>query len=971
MRKGGSKPGTITSTITCSNSSFTKGKSVAIVGSTSTKTQATTFDVLLKDANTWYFVGVPTGDATHCASSCNCNVRKVNMYNAPKSEAPTLIETFSFEADLITLLQSIAMYEPQQSIKEVADMYIAKNTSSRLYNGLYWGTSTDLAAPDKSYSNIKFTYTCPTSVLNRVAQAGSNTTLRAILSGYKVVVNGKETDFKHTFNNSIYSESGIYELLNLAGYGTCGCGYDVSIYPIWEALNVYSVQVSDSDGTLGFDYKRYALEGRTITYSWDLSSISIATSVSTSTYDSRNLYTMYSTKRTNYVLSGLTLNSNPAAYSTSPTDTEEFKNYGVLRVVNSSGAYSVKQNNNGSVVSGGKLSFTVRPEQNMTFYAIWLRRGYTIKYQYNGKMTYGMSGTKETIDNFKITSGQDYEEINYESHLEGVPIKIAQGFNLSLIENTNLDAKNAQQGIGVKSDILLTDGCTIDGYYSGKTGSTKWSANNLKAYSDIAGGVVGFSLSHSKGHTTDANGSLVSSASLSVSYGCGSGDHTEYKWLDWDCYYCKYAPDTNQTNAATERVYSDYLVSTFTGKYSAFNGYCMRHEYCKRCGKTNSGYTTSYAYPHGDFLQETGGKAATCTTNKTYYLKCSRCGYDKYKVEGTKTLYEKANSVLGHRKPTESGVKTTYSWVNSSDCTKGYTKTVVCNRLNGSSYCTEKVETETNKTKYTSHAYDKSMSDLSTSKCGSSVTGTCTNKLPDNSAKCTAKKTFTKSHLWDASYIAWYNWTESNPDPWHCRATMKFCEILCANTYKSGSRTYTCGQTSGHVIRVINGDKSTQNNQIDTYASGTDMHDRDFFDWGTAYCNDCVVEIKKDSTSNFWEASKAFLKDLFAGACYVAVNGKYNKSYDYIFIIWWESKTHATLAPGKLNESTGLFEKALTLVRIPVYEAIPPYKPTVKYIWGIAADSYYLPPPLRNSDVAYSIFAIQVAAKAGFSILYI
>ena len=787
VRNGGSFTTANTTLIQCSNATFTKGKSMAIVGDMSTKTKATTFDVLLKDTNTWFLAGVPTGDATHCSSTCSCNVRKVNMYDAPKSSSPSLIGTYMFEADLITLIQSLAIATPETQISAVANMYISKNTSSRLYNGLYWGNE-ELASPDKSYSNITFTYTCPSDILAAANNTGSNIRKRAILTGYTVVVNGAATDFKHSRNNSIYSESGLYTGLNLSSYGTCGSGYDVSIYPIWEALNVYKVTVVDREDTLGFAQTRWSLDGRSLTYGKDLTNISITSTVDTTKHTSSNLYTVKSTKNTNLLFSGLTViasvDSAISPYSNSKSQVpSDFNNYGVLRVVqNSTSSYSVVQ---GSKVSSGRYEFTITPNQDVILGAIWLRQGYSITYQFNGSLTYGMSGT-HTID-ITETTGNAKKLVEYATSIEGMPFRVSEGFALSNITGTSFEKKNAQQGIGTKSDILITDGCTIGGYYSGTKGATKWDAGRLVFYSDIAGynkdqAVIGFALSHSKGHVADASGSLISNASLSSRYGCDNDDHKKYEWLDWGCYFCTYEVDTNETSADTERKYSSYKISTHTGQYSAFNGYCMRDEFCKVC----SDYTYTWYYWHGSpddrgYLQEKTVKAATCTTNSTYYLKCSRCNYDRYKYATGTTTFSR-NDKLGH--VAESEGKATYSWVDASDCRQGIRKIVNCTRTG----CNAEIANTIDKP-FTSHSYTYT-NDLS-KKCttkGSKV-ATCSN-TDSHCGQCGYKDaTLTRTAKFDMGVIKIHKKDQyvSQPDRWNCSAYISYITFPCAWKLTNGS----------------------------------------------------------------------------------------------------------------------------------------------------------------------------------------
>ena len=826
IRNGGSFTTADTTLIKCNNSAFTKGKSVAIVGGTSKSNQATKFDVLLKDCNTWFFVGVPTGDATHCTTSCSCNVRKVNMYDAPIDDAPGLIGTFSFEADTIKLLQSIVTRAAQEKITSMVDVYIAKNLSSRLYDGLYWGTTSDIAAPSTSYSHMTFTYNCPADILKQVEDAGSNTTLRAILSGYKIVVNGSDSEFKHDANNSIYSEAGVYEGLNLANYGTCGCGYSIDIYPIWKALNVYSVKIDDSEDTLGFEYKRYALEGRTITYSWNLSQVSIATTVTSSTYSSSNLYTMYSAKHSNYVLSGLTRTNPAVAYSTAVTDTTEFKNFGVLRVVNSSGAYSVKQNSSGSVVRGGVFSFTVKPEENMTFYPIWLRRGYSVTYQYNGTMTTNISGY--TIDTAKETTGKAKYTVNYDTLLQGTPVRVAEGFSLDKITGTSFEKKSAQQGIGVKSDILLIDGCTISGYYSGTKGASKWNAGNLKAYSEIAGydkdqAVIGFALVHSKGHSTDANGSLISDKEISSRYGCDSDDHKLYTWLHWDCFFCNYAPDTNNTEED---------LSYYTYKLQKYNEQQCRHE--QKC--SNCQDILNYIYwDHSHDGTYTITQQQSCTQAQKGQKNCEHCGSPYGSIEQIK-------GALGHDKVE------TYSFrsLSNPNCQDLILK-ITCTRCSYSdtpSVIPKQFDGHNDNNKPTSGL-----------RCGENKYQ-CANKV--GGIQCKHQLSVYKAHDYSVAkvnYQSLYGF-----DPWHCKAYYTYVTINC-----SACNAVYVAKTNGNGKIRISYNADMKMKQEDVFCGNKQTHEMGY----KSVCSYCGSE-------NFTECGGKFLGVFVAHYITAALGGGTN-----------------------------------------------------------------------------------------------
>ncbi len=916
-----------TTILSCGLSSFTKGTAVAIISATSNNT---VFDVFMKDTNTWYMVGVPKGDAClSCGTgSTSCNVRKVTLYDNPVGYNPTAIGTFSFEADIITLLQSLAIATPEKEVKSVT-MYISKNTTSRLYNGLYWGTST-LAAPTNSYSKISFTYNCPSEIL---AQASYSDTGRraAVLTGFRI--NGVE--YKHQKNGSSYSEQGVFNGLNLKSL--VNCKGDISIYPIWEVLNVYKVRIIDSKETLGLVKEKWALEGRSLSYTADLGSYKITQSVSSSSATSSP--TTFSTLKTgSYIFSGLTSISEistgkfstPTPYSNSTTKPDDFKSYGVLRVVNNSGTYTVVQNTDNSVVKDGKYSFTITPTQDMILGAIWLRQGYDVTYSYNGTMT---NTASEDALKDKGTKGSDPASylVKWDYLLEGTPIRIGEGFDLSKVSTTKFAAVTKPAGKGNKTTIEITDGLSIKEYFSGTSGSTAWQKNALKFYNEISGyntdkAVIGYSLVHDHGHSTNSSGSMYSNADFTVTYGCDDSDHTEYRWMDWYCYFCNHEQDTDYSTAKTKRVEG----RTYT-YYSSTQ--CRTKIYCVRCGgaEKDKAFTGEYEeYNHS--YKTTTKTAAKCTTDRVDETICKLCNSDK--TYSTKTI---SKTALGHEEGTP-----VYKFITSSDCRDGYNKTITCAR----SGCGAELYNK-NEDPFSKHEYDKDEDDFDNYKCGSSFTGYCQNELPDGSAKCSHSKKFTKSHRYDGTLIG-IGWEEvDDPDPWHCSAKFRVITILCSQTYNG----YYCAKkwNNGEQIRLMVGEKrdGIGNNQVDTLGSATLHNNNDlrFESWapwsGNYYCS-CGTDVTSETR---WT--------IFGGSI-VSESGEYNDVFRYKFALWYYNKDGSTYAvvPVSLDTSNGTYYSNGTIVLLPVTAMIPPYaKPQiVGYVPGVAVDSRYYPDPLRYND---------------------
>lgn len=894
--------------ITCTNSAFTKGKSMAIVGGMSTDSKATEFDVLLTGSNTWNFVGVPTGDAIPCSSSCNCNVRKVNMYQYPQGDSnQALIGTYSFEADAIRLLQSLAVIpnkdsflkNKQNSTDVNFNFYISKNTSSRLYDGLYFDKN-GLRAPSKSYSAITINYNCPNNTWTALNGKPSNERWRAILSGYKIVVSSSTFDFDYNKTNQIY-EDYIYEGVDLEYYGTCGCGRDysvVNIYPIWQILPVYTVTIVDGQSMLGFAQTSYSLDGEPISYQKNgLTQVEFASNVSTTNYGSTLLYTL---QKGNLVFSGMrqipNTSSVTSAYISDINDPTEFTNYGVLRVVNNHSTYTVKQ---GRAVSGAKYGFTISPNQDIVLGAIWLKRGYTVKYKYNGILNSNIG----TIDINKSMSSSTEYTINYANLLEGTPIRVSQSFSLSNINGQGhlFEKSNVLQGINTYHSISVTDACSIDGY-TNNVDNVSLVTNSLIAYGSIrgadtstcTGAVIGFSLRHDKGHTTNVNGSMISNSTMTTTYTCSSNEHAKYEHLDWNCYFCTYTDESGNRKIDARRTYSSWYYYNDTK--------CAYDTSCYYCNSYLNTTTENHSHNGSSY---TVTQNATCTNSKLGKKNCSKCGSQYGNVV---TI----SGALGHNYGS-----TSTSLVNSADCTDGVNNRQTCSR------CSNVKSWQTDP--YSSHNINTSISGIT---CGGSATRTC--------SRCTTKQTISKPHRFDGGLITYYSQKVNQPDPWHCNATLRFVKILCSD----------CGKSEGTVIRVMKGDKSDGiNNQIDSFVTSSDMHDRAWNDTGlidgSKNCKYCGVQIKKDTTSGFWNNVKSIVKSIFSEACYVSTSGSYNTPYSYIMGIWWKTSSTAYLYP--TYQSGGLFYASKS------------------------TSSSYLPPVLKNNPTALKNFTISLAAVAGFT----
>ena len=649
--------------------------SVAIVGGMSTEARKTTFDVLLKDDNNWFFVGVPTGDAT--TNNAPKYYTTVELYDMPQTaptEAtswrnPEKIGTYNFKQDTIQMIQSLAITSPDKPIDYIS-LYITKDTNYRLYDGLYNSEVGESLAP--SYSKITFRYDTPFSGYSDPANIKT-----PMLTGYRVVVNGSGTDYKHDKNNSMYSRGGFYNDFSLASYSST-----VSIYPVWELINVYKITIVDSEGKISMPQTTHVMEGGSAVFTQEnFSSVTINNKVSSTEFSTGTFKTLTSD---NKVFAGFIDRELDSAKTRYGTGTDgDFNNYGVLKVsANGTSSYSVVAGTH--VNSSGDYSFTITPTAHVSLVAVWLVRGYSVNYAYVGGTPLGSDSNISTCCNkctvdVSETSEKCAKEISYPNLLEGLPVKIAHGFDYITIKGTNFDTNGEKPFTAataanntVEKGFVITDGLVLTGYYATKASTEKWSANNLKFISqltyDSGKYTVYFKLEHNDHSARHGIYNMLSMyiANTERVSNCSDGIHTYTDYRYWACFYCDYTytekileedyekyPDASWHACTAENGHVQNSTKTYTSVRCSVH--CEKNIYCSNC----DAQVAVERQEHPSMVRNVA-RAATCTTSERIYYSCSEpCGY--------RTAEENGDGPLGHLIQKE---YTAFQSDTNPDCTK-------------------------------------------------------------------------------------------------------------------------------------------------------------------------------------------------------------------------------------------------------------------------------------------------------------
>ena len=418
---------------------------------------------MLSQSTSWCLVGTGAGDSGVKAYP----YAKVSIYENPKgvdsSQSPVGIFNFELSANDVTTLilmqsridQSIYSDTYAKDIAEKAPsttFWIAKNTDTRLYRGFYYGDGVN--APNKenalldedlrinTYSKIDIAFTCPEDIWKQVLknqQSEGDKRLRAVLSGFRIESGDKYLEIGHNYiDNNGKITNGIYPFQDGKTYKeVIPSGTDLKIYPIWQALTLVTVNVSDRFGVVSANGAR-ALEGDKI--------IVTSGTVTAGTYNvvsyidktqskpkSTSVKSIkYNDGSRDYLLSGLS--SSPLDSGNVALSYNDWTKYGILRILKAQeeygGFYQLEHRTQTVTNSNNNYSVEIiAGKQDITLYAVWLEYGYTIKYQYNGKVSNAT---------FNVQNKEDYCITETYNHLQGMPIKVGLNFNVSELNNGQL-----------------------------------------------------------------------------------------------------------------------------------------------------------------------------------------------------------------------------------------------------------------------------------------------------------------------------------------------------------------------------------------------------------------------------------------------------------------------------------------------------------------------------------------------------
>lgn len=560
------------------------------------------YNVELNTSTTWYIAGIPSGDS-------NANGSNYRLVTFADSLDGTNFGTFSFVNGNITLLQSFVGWNTDDYSKVTESqkqftIYLAKDTSTRLYNGMYV-SSTGYTPIGYSYARVSFTFS----------------TTQSPTSGKHIVLTGYE----------VYSSSGThigtisYEMFkSSSGAITGACILDLSKYsaysdgitlcPVWESKGVFTIKFTDSKGAVS-EPAQSVLEGSSITKSITFSTKQSLTNSVSTTSTSASTYNVLS--KNGYIFMGFNTVKDQM-YGTSSTDTA-FKSYGAYRIKYASSTYSIETN---TKVKNGVYTLTLTDiSSDYEFFAIWQKLGYTVKYQFNGKTSISTTDTlKSSYKDSKETKCNT--TISYSNYLEGMPYRISVDYTTSNFSDTKY--KPASWSIG--------------SYFTDSTGNKSVSVNTLKFK---ATSTIYFSLTHNKGHGNSYySNSAYYSSTPHNDHLCSTTNGSKHgydKYTYYECIYCSNSAESTHTPSSCST--KTEVKSKNDTKHTTYT-YCN----CSVCKGKNRQTKDPVDANHSKTTTDT----ATCIKSGKKITTCSKCDYSKVLSNNTPALgHEITAKVVG------------------------------------------------------------------------------------------------------------------------------------------------------------------------------------------------------------------------------------------------------------------------------------------------------------------------------------
>jgi len=574
------------------------------------------YDSILKGSSNWRIACVPSGDSEIGGSE----YKKVTMYKYPKDNASQeSFGTFSFVNSNITFIQSYKSLTQEEMANRPNtvrpfEVLIGKQTNTRLYAGSYYSGLNDQVG--NNYSNTRLSYDCPTSTQNDAKNADSD--LRAILSGYKIVYRNSnggaiEETYKHydaTRGYTTYSNAMC--TVNLSQINA----KEIEIYPIWELLRVYTINVYDSMNATGVGSPTgstsYVLEGNSfdMAVSLDGSSYQFATVQPGLNPSSTTIRTKKIERNSqNYVFAGFTT-SGISGYMYSTGYDENFDKYGLLRTAAAGEGYTVRTNNKNASADFSQYQKTIQLTRSeytsptVELYAVWYQYGYNVTYKHNDRVT---STLGYNFDLDIENHAQNFETailVNYSTYLYNMPFNVTYGFNYNRVSD---------------SDFFSPQGFNPNNYYNGVNSSAALTQYSLMAYGNLDDATIGFSLVHDRGH-----GELYRQGACMVETGtklmracCFDewGNHNLYNYRNHDCKFCQYNTNYGERVSWAGGPQTSYETRSVNDTYHWYK------EWCIHCLATvQSG---NFAHTFGSWVTT---KESTCTSKGSKYKQCSLSG---------------------------------------------------------------------------------------------------------------------------------------------------------------------------------------------------------------------------------------------------------------------------------------------------------------------------------------------------------
>lgn len=552
-----------------------------------------TYNVELNNSTTWFIAGIPSGDS-NVNDSQYVKVQFINSSNGDTTG--TDLGTYSFVSGKITLRQSIATwtesdYNNSRDSQKRLSIYLAKDTNTRLYNGMYISNAS--APAGNSYARVGLTFST-----TKTPDSGK----RIVLTGYKIYSGDTQIgEIKYdAFKNSSGAISGDC-ILDLSAYRSYKNG--IKLCPVWESKGVYKITFQDSKGVVAqSSQSQLLLEGSAFTKTVAFGSSQTLTKSVSESSESTGIYNVL--KKNNYIFMGFHTTNN-CMYGTSASDSV-FSNYGAYRIRQSNGVYSLITN---STVKDGTFTLKLSNiKSDYTFYAVWQQLGYSITYQFNGKTS---SSSNKLRDNYlnKAESGCR-QTVKYDNYLEGMPYRM------------HIDYSTANFG----STKYAPTSWSIDKYFTSSSSLVSTSDYSLtfKATSTIY-----FSLTHNKGHGDSyyTNTKYYTKTHKS-DHLCSTTGGTSHGYDTYDVYDCIYCTNTHESTHKYSSCSTSTEYKSTNDTYHKIVKYCA----CSVCKGKNREISSS-TEKHTKTTQNT----ANCIKGGNMVTTCSKCSY-KYVGEKTKAL---------------------------------------------------------------------------------------------------------------------------------------------------------------------------------------------------------------------------------------------------------------------------------------------------------------------------------------------